>query len=237
MVTKITSDFSKVDFLSGEIILLDKPSGWSSFRVITKVRKAISVKKVGHSGTLDPMATGLLIIGTGKKTKELITYQNLNKTYEGVITLGKSSPSMDLETEVTEHTLPVNLNDDIIIATRDKFIGEIMQTPPMYSAISLNGKRLYKLARKGKTISRESRKVKIEKFEILNIEIPDIHFRIECSKGTYIRVIAHDFGKAVDTEGILSSLRRTKIGVYKVEDALSVEEFENEMKNIKQLVR
>lgn len=232
MITKQTSDYSALDFLAGEIILLNKPSGWSSFRVVAKVRKSVNVKKVGHAGTLDPMATGLLIIATGKKTKELSSYQAMKKTYEGIITLGKSSPSMDLETEITLCEIPSDLSKEKIFETRDKFIGNIFQTPPIYSAIKVNGKRLYKLARKGKTSKIEPRKVTIYKFEIVKIELPDIYFIIECSKGTYIRSVASDFGKALNSGALLSSLKRTAIGDFDISNALEIEEFE---KNINAL--
>ncbi len=232
MVTKQTSDFSKLDFKSGEVLLIDKPKGWSSFKVVYKIRKAVNVRRVGHAGTLDPFATGLLILCTGKKTKEIFKYQDLKKTYRGTITLGLSSPSMDTETETTSHPLPEDIDDLQINKVRDKFIGEISQVPPMYSALKVDGKKLYKLARKGKSVEREPRRVTIYNFEILKTELPDIHFEISCSKGTYIRVIANDFGESLGCGGILSNLRRVKIGEYSVNAALKVDEFLTEIGQI-----
>ena len=225
MITKSTNDFKSLDFTAGEVILIDKPPYWSSYKVVHKVKKAARVKKVGHAGTLDPMATGLLILCTGKKTKEIYKYQALRKTYTGIITLGKSSPSMDMETEISEHEIPADLDEKIIFSVRDLFLGEIEQTPPMYSALKVNGQRLYQLARKDKTIERKPRRITIEEFKITKVEIPQIHFEITCSKGTYIRVIANDFGDKLGCGGILSSLRRTKIGDFNVNEAIKIEEF------------
>jgi len=225
MITKSTNDFKSLDFTAGEVILIDKPPYWSSYKVVHKVKKAARLKKVGHAGTLDPMATGLLILCTGKKTKEIYKYQALRKTYTGIITLGKSSPSMDMETEISEHEIPADLDEKIIYSVRDQFLGEIEQTPPMYSALKVNGQRLYQLARKDKTIERKPRRITIEEFKITKVEIPQIHFEITCSKGTYIRVIANDFGDKLGCGGILSSLRRTKIGDYNVNEAIKIEEF------------
>ena len=225
MITKSTNDFKSLDFTAGEVILIDKPPYWSSYKVVHKVKKAARVKKVGHAGTLDPMATGLLILCTGKKTKEIYKYQALRKTYTGIITLGKSSASMDMETEISEHEIPADLDEKIIYSVRDQFLGEIEQTPPMYSALKVNGQRLYQLARKDKTIERIPRLVTIEEFKLTKVEIPEIHFEITCSKGTYIRVIANDFGDKLGCGGILSSLRRTKIGDFNVDEAIKIEEF------------
>lgn len=225
MITKSTNDFKSLDFTAGEVILIDKPPYWSSYKVVHKVKKAARLKKVGHAGALDPMATGLLILCTGKKTKEIYKYQALRKTYTGIITLGKSSPSMDMETEISEHEIPADLDEKIIYSVRDQFLGEIEQTPPMYSALKVNGQRLYQLARKDKTVERTPRRVTIEEFKITKVEIPQIHFEITCSKGTYIRVIANDFGDKLGCGGILSSLRRTKIGDYNVNEAIKIEEF------------
>jgi tRNA pseudouridine55 synthase len=183
------------------------------------------VKKVGHSGTLDPKASGLMIVCTGKKTKEMDRFINLNKTYSGIIRLGLMSPSMDTETECSELPLPEDLNEEKILEVRDSFLGEIEQTPPMYSAVKIKGEKLYNLARKGKSIERQPRKVFIEKFEIEKINLPDIHFTIISSKGTFIRVIADDFGKKLNTGGILLELRRTGIGEFRVAEAFSIERF------------
>jgi tRNA pseudouridine55 synthase len=225
MITKETSDFKGIDFISGEVILIDKPAGWSSFKVIRKIRQAINVKKVGHAGTLDPAATGLLIVATGKKTKSIHEYQSLEKTYTGTITIGKTSPSMDKETEITSEKPFANLSQEEIYKVRDEFVGKIRQVPPMYSAIKYKGKSLYHLARKGEEVEREARDVVVSDFKILSISLPDIDFEIVCSKGTYIRVIANDFGERLGCGGLLSSLRRTRIGSYSVDDAFTVEGF------------
>jgi tRNA pseudouridine55 synthase len=234
MVTKQTKDLQNLDYLSGQVILIDKPVNWTSFDVIAKLRRLIKVKKVGHAGTLDPLATGLLIVCAGKKTKEISNYQEQRKKYIGIITLGKSSPSMDLATDITEKSVPENLTEEKIFEVRNKFLGKIEQVPPMFSAIKHKGKALYKLARKGKEVEREPRQVEIYSFDITKIELPDIHFEIACSKGTYIRVIANDFGNELGCGGILSLLRRTEIGDYKVDDAYSMNEFSsmfNEVEN------
>ncbi len=225
MITKETNDFNGIDFGNGEVILIDKPAGWSSFKVIRKIRQAVGVKKVGHAGTLDPAATGLLIVATGKKTKSISEFQALEKTYTGTITLGKTSPSMDNETEITSEKSFAHISEEMIYKVRDEFVGSIKQIPPMYSAIKYKGKSLYHLARKGKEIEREPREIVIYGFKILNINLPDINFEITCSKGTYIRVIANDFGDKLGCGGLLSSLRRTKIGNYSVDDAFTVEKF------------
>jgi len=225
MITKKTMNQIYPDFQSGEVILIDKPVFWSSFKVVHKVRKAVGVKKVGHAGTLDPFATGLLILCTGNKTKEIIKYQDLKKTYTGTITLGKYSDSMDTETEIKDYPIDENLTEEEIIDAAKKFIGEILQTPPMYSAVKKAGKSLYAYARKGKTVEREPRKVSVYRFDINKIEFPNIDFTIECSKGTYIRVIADDFGKSLGTRAMLTSLRRVAIGDFNVEDAFQMNEF------------
>jgi tRNA pseudouridine55 synthase len=225
MVTKQTSDFASLDFLAGETLLIDKPPQWSSFKVVHTIRKAINVKRVGHTGTLDPLATGLLIILTGRNTKQMMNFEGFSKSYTGTFLLGKSSPSMDTETEMTNRDLPENFDDDLIFETRDSFLGDIEQIPPMYSALKVNGKKLYDLARKGKEVERKPRKVHIYRFEITGINIPEIHFDIKCSKGTYIRVIANDFGEKLGCGALLSKLRRTEIGEFSVNDSLNVEEF------------
>lgn len=225
IITNQTVNLSDADFSEGEIILIDKPSGPTSFQIVHKIRKITGVKKVGHSGTLDPKASGLMIICTGKKTKEMDRFINLNKTYSGIIKLGLTSPSMDTETECTEIPIPNDINEKKIFEIRDSFLGEIEQTPPMYSAVKVGGKKLYNLARKGKSINREPRKVFIEKFEINKVELPDIHFTITCSKGTFIRVIADDFGKKLNSGGILLELRRVGIGQFRVDEAFTLSSF------------
>lgn len=225
VINRQTIDLKCADLDKGEVILIDKSLYKSSFNVIYKIRKATGVKKAGHAGTLDPRATGLLIICTGKKTKEISLFQDCCKTYTGTITLGKTTLSMDSETDFVEEKGIDGISEDDIFAARDSFLGEILQIPPMYSAVKFKGKSLYKYARKGIELKREPRKVEITEFKITKIDLPDVYFEITCSKGTYIRVIAHDFGQKLGCGGYLSSLRRTKIGDFNVEDAFSVDEF------------
>ncbi len=225
MITRETNNFINCNFIEGEIILADKPLGWSSFKVVYEIRKAIGAKKVGHAGTLDPKASGLLILCTGKKTKDITKFQDLEKTYTGTILLGKSSPSMDLETEISEENSVEGITRNDVLKIKDQFLGTIDQIPPMYSAAKFQGKSLYKLARKGKVVDRIAKKVTIYKFEITEFNLPEVHFEIVCSKGTYIRVIADEFGKKLGCGGLLSSLKRTNIGQYSIEDAVSVREF------------
>lgn len=225
MITKQTKDLQNLNYVNGQAILIDKPANWTSFDVVNKIRRTVKVKKVGHAGTLDPLATGLLIVCTGKKTKEISVYQEQKKRYTGIITIGKNSPSMDLATEVKEKSLPEYLAEEEVLKVRNKFLGKIEQIPPMFSAIKHKGKSLYKLARAGKEVEREPRQVEIYSFDITEIKLPDIYFDISCSKGTYIRVIANDFGNALGYGGILSYLRRTEIGQYKVDDALNIGDF------------
>lgn len=225
MITKETTELSHLDYHTGQTILIDKPLKWTSFKVVALVRKTVGAEKVGHSGTLDPLATGLLILCTGKKTKDLEKYIGLEKTYTGSFILGKFSRTFDLEGEIENIDIPSDLNEEKINGVKEKFIGEIYQTPPMFSAKKINGKRLYKFARRNKHIDVEPRKVTIYDFEITSVRIPEIQFRIRCSKGTYIRTIADDFGKQLGTSAILGSLRRTKIGELDVNDALLIDEF------------
>lgn len=227
VLTKDRTEIAGADFAKGEVILMDKPLGKSSFHVVHQVRKYAGVKKVGHAGTLDPLATGLLIICTGKKTKEIEKFQGLKKTYTGSITLGKCTSSMDSETPFTEEKGIDGISEEMIYSVRDTFLGENLQLPPMYSAVKFKGKSLYKYARKGVEIKREPKNVTVYDFQITKIELPEVYFEITCSKGTYIRVISDDFGRRLGCGGYLSSLRRTRIGEYSVEDAFSVDEFAN----------
>lgn len=219
------------DFKNGQVLLIDKPLNWTSFQVVNKLRWHIRQKfdlkkiKVGHAGTLDPLATGLLIICTGKFTKKIDEYQGQIKEYTGEITLGATTPSYDLETEVDEIFPVDHITNELIYKTTEQFIGEINQIPPIFSAIKMEGVRLYKLAREGKTAEIKSRNITIETFEITNIDLPKIQFRIVCSKGTYIRSLAYDFGKALNSGGHLSQLRRTKIGAFSVDDSVEVSDF------------
>ncbi len=219
------------DYLNGQVLLIDKPLQWTSFQAVNKIRWHIKQKfglkkiKVGHAGTLDPLATGLLIICTGKETKNIANYQGQLKEYTGTFTLGATTPSYDLETNINE-TFSVNhITEELLKEATQKFIGEINQKPPLFSAIKKDGKRLYEFARKGETTEISSRKVTVVKFELTTIELPKVDFRIVCSKGTYIRSLAHDFGLAVDSGAHLSALRRTKIGEFSATNALSIEKF------------
>jgi len=223
------------DFKNGQILLIDKPLKWTSFQVVNKLRWVIKKKfnikkiKVGHAGTLDPLASGLLIICTGKFTKKIDQFQAEKKEYTGTITLGSSTPSYDLETEIDQQYPIDHISETDIHETTNTFIGIQDQVPPLFSAIKKNGVRLYELARKGEKIEIKSRKIKIETFEITKIKIPNIEFRVVCSKGTYIRSLANDFGKALNTGAHLSSLRRTKIGDFEVNNAVTPEEFLGEI--------
>ncbi len=213
------------DYKNGQLLLIDKPLKWTSFQVVNKLRWAIRTKygikkiKVGHAGTLDPLATGLLIICTGKFTKKIHEYQGLIKEYTGTIIVGSSTPSFDLETEIDKTFPTKHITADLIKETTKEFIGEIMQAPPVFSALKKDGERLYKKARRGEEVDIPKRLVTVYEFEITRIELPRIDFRISCSKGTYIRSIAHDFGKALQSGGHLSALRRTKIGDLAVDKA------------------
>lgn len=212
------------------VLLIDKPLTWTSFDVVNKIRYAGKFKKVGHAGTLDPLATGLLILCTGKKTKEIETYQAQVKEYTGEFTIGKTTPSFDLETEV-DHTHPIDhITKEMIEQARISFLGKISQIPPVFSAIKVNGKRAYESARIGKEIELKAREVEITEFEINSDSLPLIKFRVVCSKGTYIRSLARDFGLALKSGAYLSELRRTKIGEFNVSNAESVEEMVKKLK-------
>ena len=220
-----------INIKEGELILIDKELNWTSFDVVNKIRYAIKKKfdikkiKVGHAGTLDPLATGLLIICCGKMTKSINNFSAMNKTYSGKITIGSTTPSYDLETKPNVHYPIDHINEKLILKTAKKFVGKIFQTPPMFSAIKKDGVRLYNLARQGKEIKIDKREVSIESFEITSINLPEISFNVSCSKGTYIRSLAHDFGKELNSGAHLSELRRIKIGDYSVKDSLKVMDF------------
>lgn len=219
------------ELVDGQIILIDKPYGWTSFDVVKKIRGKLQHQfhlkklKVGHAGTLDPLATGLLIICTGKFTKHIDELQGLPKTYTGTLVLGATTPSFDLETEINQTFPTQHLTEKILKEATQQFLGEIDQKPPVFSAIKKEGKRLYEMARAGKEVEVESRKVWVYNFEIERILMPEIDFLVKCSKGTYIRSLAHDFGHAVDSGAHLKNLRRTHIGEYGVAQALTVEAF------------
>lgn len=225
--------FTPEDFKTGQILLFDKPLEWTSFQLVNKVRwlirKSCGIKKikVGHAGTLDPLASGLLIICTGKFTKRIQELQGQEKEYTGTISLGSTTPSYDLETEVdqefpVDHITEEDLNQAVL-----KFTGEFEQRPPVFSALKKEGKRLYEFARKGEEVKINTRPVEISKFEIDSSRFPEIDFRVVCSKGTYIRSLAHDFGKALNSGAHLSELKRTRIGEYSIENSFSVESFQN----------
>ena len=219
------------DYQSGQVLLIDKPLQWTSFQVVNKlrweIRQAFNIKKikVGHAGTLDPLATGLLVICTGKMTKQIDTFQGQEKEYTGTFVLGSTTPSFDLETSINETFPTKHITEDLAKSTTKQFIGEIDQFPPVFSAIKKDGKRLYEFARAGETVDIQSRKVTISEFEITRFENNEIDFRVVCSKGTYIRSLANDFGKALNSGAHLSVLRRTKIGDFDVENAESIEGF------------
>lgn len=223
---------STTDFQAGEIILIDKFKEWTSFDVVNKIRSQIKYRrnipkiKVGHAGTLDPLATGLLVVCTGKKTKELFKFQDTTKEYIAKIKLGETTPSFDLETE-PDQTFPLdNLCEEQIIKAVTGFIGVQEQMPPAYSAKRVNGKRAYKSARKGKSLDLKPASIEIFNIEIININIPIVELKILCSKGTYIRAIARDLGIALKNGACLIELRRTKIGDFSIEDAITVEQFQ-----------
>ena len=220
-------------FEQGKVLLINKPLNWTSFDVVRKVRNLVKIKKVGHAGTLDPLATGLLIICTGKFTKKINEFMAREKEYTGSFTLGATTPTYDLESEPANFKSFDHLTEDEINKATSQFTGEIMQVPPAHSAIKQQGKRVYELARQGKEVVLEPRKLLISEFEITDIALPVVSFRVVCSTGTYIRSLAHDFGQALGCGAYLSSLCRTRIGEFKNENAMSMEEFEKTIVNNK----
>ena len=223
------------DFKNGQVLLINKPLNWTSFQVVNKIRWIIKNKfgikkiKVGHAGTLDPLATGLLIICTGKMTKKISSFQNQTKKYTGTFLIGTTTPSFDLETK-PNNTFPIDhINEDLIINASKSFIGKIKQKPPIFSAIKKDGKRLYESARIGENVEINDRYIEILSFNISKIHMPHIDFEVECSKGTYIRSIADDFGKHLKNGAHLSQLTRTHIGEYNLNQALTVNEFKNKL--------
>tara|TARA_E500000331_G_C17211368_1_gene693846 strand:- start:364 stop:1053 length:690 start_codon:yes stop_codon:yes gene_type:complete len=217
------------DIQDGKMLLVDKPLTWTSFDVVKYIRKSLVSKfkikriKVGHAGTLDPLATGLLIICIGKQTKQISTYQNLSKTYTGKFKLGETTPSYDAETEVNKSFNYDHIKEKDIINLSQKFTGKLMQKPPIFSALKKNGKRMYEYARENKKIEIQEREINIYEFEIIKFTDPYIEFKITCSKGTYIRSIANDFGKKLNSGSYLSELRRINIGEFSVLNALQIE--------------
>ncbi|MGN6264920.1 MAG: tRNA pseudouridine(55) synthase TruB [Ginsengibacter sp.] len=216
-------------FEEGRVILIDKPLHWTSFDVVRKIRNLIKIKKVGHAGTLDPLASGLLIVCTGKFTKKINQFMAQEKEYTGQITLGAVTPTYDLESEPRDFKSIDGITPKLIAEAAQNFIGEILQIPPIHSAIKQKGKPVYLQARKGIDVIIEPRKISIKSFEITAIEIPVVSFKVVCSTGTYIRSLANDFGAALGCGGYLSELRRTRIGNFKAEDAISMVEFETSL--------
>jgi tRNA pseudouridine55 synthase len=220
MSTKSLADF---DFETGVVLLLDKPLTWTSFDVVRKVKNALRIKKIGHAGTLDPLATGLLILCTGRKTKEIDQIQAQEKEYTGTFRLGETTPSFDLETAVDMAKPYAHLTEAQIVAATQQFLGTIEQTPPLFSAVKIDGKRAYEIARQGLEAEIKSKTVEIKAYELTRVALPEVDFRIVCSKGTYIRSLARDLGVALGCGAHLTRLVRTRIGEFRVEDAFSLD--------------
>ncbi len=212
-------------FEEGRLLLIDKPVGWTSFDVVKKLRNVLRVKKIGHAGTLDPLATGLLLIGTGKYTKKLNELQGLDKTYSGVFEIGKTTPSYDLETAFENEKDWSHITAQALSLAKEELTGEIQQVPPAYSAVKVGGERAYKRARANKKVVIKPKNVKIQQFDITNHTLPDVGFTVACSKGTYIRTLAHDFGQKLGVGAYLKKLVRTSVGDYQLENATTLEDF------------
>jgi len=229
-------NLSKNSIEEGEVFLIDKPLKYTSFQVVKKLRNILKNKfnlnklKVGHAGTLDPLASGLLIICTGRMTKQISDFQNLDKEYVGTMSIGSTTPSYDLETKIDKTFSTDHINENLLNKIKDNFIGTIDQVPPIFSAVKKNGKRLYEYAREGKKIDIKSKKVTINKFDLKHIYIPKIDFEVNCSKGTYIRSLINDFGRDLSSGAHLVSLRRTKIGSFSINSSITIDEF---VKNLK----
>ena len=219
-------------FEEGRVILINKELRWTSFDVVKKIRNLVRIKKVGHAGTLDPLATGLLIVCTGKMTKQINQFMDQEKEYTGAMVLGKTTPSVDLETEIDSATSIEHITEEDVINTVQKFTGKLMQTPPIYSALKKDGEPLYKKARKGEFVKIEPRQVESKEFEITEINFPEIRFRLVCTKGFYVRSLVRDFGESLGVGAYMSKLERTRIGNYKLEDAQSIDEFKKELEII-----
>lgn len=219
------------DFTEGEVLLIDKPYQWTSFDVVKKIRGAAKIKKIGHAGTLDPLATGLLILCTGKKTKQIESFQEREKEYTATMLLGKTTPSVDLETDFDGEFSLEGISLEQIRAAILPFLGTIRQTPPLYSAVRVDGKRAYKLAREGKEAVLKERQIFIREFELTSVKLPIIEFRLVCSKGTYVRSLVRDFGEALGVGACMTALRRVRVGDMRVQDACSPEEFVQSLKN------
>ena len=209
----------------GKVIFINKELRWTSFDVVKKIRNLVRIKKVGHAGTLDPLATGLLIICVGKMTKQINSFMNLEKEYAGTMIIGKTTPSVDLETEINSERSIEHITKEDVIKTSLKFHGKLMQVPPIYSALKKDGEPLYKKARKGEKVSIEPREVESKEFEITKVNLPEVHFRLVCSKGFYVRSLVHDFGEDLGVGAYMSKLERTRIGEHKLENSLTIDEF------------
>lgn len=220
----LNSDVRTLDFENGEILLIDKPLNWTSFDVVHRVRDLFHVKKVGHAGTLDPKATGLLILCTGKKTKSIDGFTGQEKEYEGIMQLGATTASFDSETPEQNAKDFLSVTEEQIQNVFRGFIGPHLQTPPMYSAVKYGGKPLYKYARRGRTMERQSREIVIAKFDLVKMDLPFIHFRVACSKGTYIRAMVDECGSKLGCGAYLKELRRTRIGTLSLQQALHMED-------------
>jgi tRNA pseudouridine55 synthase len=225
-------NYNKNSFIEGKMLLINKPIGWTSFQIVNKVRWLIKSQydlkkiKVGHAGTLDPLAEGLLILCTGKWTKKIDEFQGQDKVYSGIFHLGATTPSFDLETEINSRQSIEHIDKNILLESTNKFIGDQFQIPPIYSAIKQNGKKLYEYARNGETIELKKRKINISEFKITKIELPKVHFKVKCGKGTYIRSLANDYGLELKSGAYLYKLKRERIGGFNIKDALSIVEFE-----------
>lgn len=220
------------DFKQGELLLIDKPLDWTSFDVVNKIRYTIKKNcdfegkmKVGHAGTLDPLATGLMIICTGKKTKTIQELTGLDKVYTGTILLGKTTPSYDLETEFDKEYPTAHITEEMIHEVADSFVGEQEQIPPVFSAKKIKGKKAYDMARKGEVVEMKPNMITIHRFKVTAVEMPEVHFEVHCSKGTYIRSLAYDFGKKLESGACLTALRRTHVGDFDIDKALTVDDF------------
>ncbi|HEX8428560.1 tRNA pseudouridine(55) synthase TruB [Hymenobacter sp.] len=222
----LDASFPPFDFEAGEVLLLDKPLTWTSFDVVRKVKNTLRIKKIGHAGTLDPLATGLLILCTGKKTKEIDLIQAQEKEYTGTFRLGETTPSFDLETPVDAELPFEHLTEAAVRVATAPFIGLIEQTPPLFSAVKVNGERAYEVARRGEEAVIKSKQITIKEFEITRLELPEVDFRVVCSKGTYIRSLARDFGAALGCGAHLTKLVRTRIGEYQLAESLNIEQIE-----------
>lgn len=220
-------------FATGQVMLVNKPLYWTSFDAVRKIRYLVKTKKVGHAGTLDPLATGLLIICTGKFTKRINEFMAQEKEYTGTITLGSVTPTYDLESKPEDHQSVAHISENDLVAAAKHFTGPIMQTPPIHSAIKQSGKRVYELARKGLDVKMEPRAVTISSFDITKIEMPVVHFRVVCTTGTYIRSLANDFGAHLGCGGYLSALCRTRIGAFSLAEAFTIEQWEQKIADLK----